>query len=663
LNFIINTPEPMWRMRVLTAKDYAARTLTALQRAGVLHPEQSTELEAIDRVTIDRDWQAVIALLRDIDDVLDWMPQNEVLRIGRDVDVFLTRPVEEIAAKTRRVCAKLTALHRRSADLEDEEVRWRELSHIAGVLGGHIGLTSRDFDFSGEHLFSRLVVISRDEFEAVGAQLEALSFSCELIESNDEVALFLIGSTRLQVELETLVGHHGRFIEAPPEELPLAGLAVRATEELTRSARERLELEAEIEARTREELEELVLLREGLRAERERLGLLRLARESQYLTLFEGWVPESALEDTRGRLREEIGCVHIEAHAPGPDDTPPSKLRNPAGLRPFEVIINLFATPRYGEWDPTPILAYFFALFFGLMLGDAVYGLLLLFIAHFLLPRMAGDPDAEGFRSFRQMLSACAGAAIFVGVLTGSYLGDFLGRFLGAPELALSQTLKGFYLDPMVFIVVSLCIGLVHVNLGHLLRLVRGIGERQAYAIIAPLALFLLQLAALPWILRVLRIDWLPLSDAAYFMLALLGLVAVGLVIAASLLERGGFLGSILWVFDITGILGDVMSYARLAGVGLATYFLAYSFNMMATLIAGMLPDSAVGLVLSAIAVLVILVFGHLLNLVLSSITCFVHALRLCFVEFLFKFYDGGGQPYAPFRLRRRSLLPVKGAG
>jgi len=102
------------------------------------------------------------------------------------------------------------------------------------------------------------------------------------------------------------------------------------------------------------------------------------------------------------------------------------------------------------------------------------------------------------------------------------------------------------------------------------------------------------------------------------------------------------------------------MSYARLAGVGLATYFLAYSFNVMATLVAAMLPQSALGVALAAVLVTLILVLGHLLNFLLGTITCFVHALRLCFVEFLFKFYEGGGRPYAPFRLRRRTLLPAR---
>ena len=102
------------------------------------------------------------------------------------------------------------------------------------------------------------------------------------------------------------------------------------------------------------------------------------------------------------------------------------------------------------------------------------------------------------------------------------------------------------------------------------------------------------------------------------------------------------------------------MSYARLAGVGLATYFLAYCFNLMSELVAGMLPAGIIRIVLGTLVMVVILLFGHILNLVLSSITCFVHSLRLCFVEFLFKFYEGGGQPYSPLRLRKREAIPVR---
>jgi len=129
-------------------------------------------------------------------------------------------------------------------------------------------------------------------------------------------------------------------------------------------------------------------------------------------------------------------------------------------------------------------------------------------------------------------------------------------------------------------------------------------------------------------------------------------------IVVSSFMQRGG-LGAIFWIFDLTGLLGDVMSYARLAGVGLATFYLAASFNMLAQLFSGMIPG-VIGVIIGTILAVVVLVFGHLINLALSGIGCFVHSLRLCFVEFLSKFYEGGGEVYSPFRLKMRPVL-IKG--
>ena len=132
------------------------------------------------------------------------------------------------------------------------------------------------------------------------------------------------------------------------------------------------------------------------------------------------------------------------------------------------------------------------------------------------------------------------------------------------------------------------------------------------------------------------------------------------MVIVSSIMQSGG-MGAILWLFDLTGFLGDVMSYARLAGVGLATFYLASTFNMMATLFSKMIPGVA-GIIIGSIMGFAIIIFGHTINMVLTAITGFMHALRLCFVEFLFKFYEGGGREYSPFKLRKRAsvLLTTK---
>jgi V/A-type H+/Na+-transporting ATPase subunit I len=660
VNLIVSTPEPMLRMRVLSARDLSGRVLTTLQRIGVLHLEPGTALGPSDRDSIQKQLAAVNLLLGDIERVLTYAPADALVRIGEDPEVFLTRPVGEIEDEARAVCARLTAMHQRADALVQERERWHELLRVSSLFSRRTDLTTRDLGFCGEKLYSHVAILPREGFDGVHTSLAQLTLSLEVIEDDEEIVAFFIGHRRMQAEVEELVSQRGRLVSLPGEERPLGRFEADARSELAHLAREQQFLRAEIESSTRDHLNHVVLLREGLLAERERLACLELACEADHVTLFEGWVPESQAEEASMRLREEIRIVHVDTSRPQALDEPPSKLRNGPALRPFEAIINLFATPRYREWDPTPIVACFFALFFGIMLGDALYGALLLLMARYLLPRLVDDPEADGFRMFRRLITICAGAAILVGVLNGSYLGDFPSHFFGAPNLAVSHTIHAAYTEPLVFIVVALFIGLVHVNLAHLLMLIRGVRERRLHAVISRSAIFLVQAASLPWVLRLLGIEWLALANSTYSLLLYLVLAGVFLIIVASVMEHGPFLGSILWVFDLSGILGDVMSYARLAGVGLATYFLAFSFNMMATLIAGMLPEGIIRAVLGSAVILVILVFGHVLNLLLSSITCFVHALRLCFVEFLFKFYEGGGRPYAPFRLRRRQWVPVR---
>jgi len=133
-------------------------------------------------------------------------------------------------------------------------------------------------------------------------------------------------------------------------------------------------------------------------------------------------------------------------------------------------------------------------------------------------------------------------------------------------------------------------------------------------------------------------------------------LAGIVLVVASSIMQKGAFLGGIFWLFDLTGLLGDIMSYCRLAGVGLATFYLAVVFNMMAEWLPS-LPFF--GAVVGGIVTVVILIFGHLINMLLAALASFIHSLRLCFVEFLFKFYEGGGREFSPFILRKRPSVLI----
>jgi V/A-type H+-transporting ATPase subunit I len=177
-------------------------------------------------------------------------------------------------------------------------------------------------------------------------------------------------------------------------------------------------------------------------------------------------------------------------------------------------------------------------------------------------------------------------------------------------------------------------------------------------AVIGKIGLFILQISAIPYLISILNINLPFIGALVYSILGYTLLSSIVLIVLASVMERGKFLGSIFWLFDITGILGDIMSYARIAGVGLATFYLAFCFNLIAGLFTEMLPGT-IGAIIGTIAAVLILLIGHLVNLVLGVLTGFIHSLRLCFVEFLFKFYEGGGREYSPFKLKTRASMVI----
>jgi V/A-type H+-transporting ATPase subunit I len=152
-----------------------------------------------------------------------------------------------------------------------------------------------------------------------------------------------------------------------------------------------------------------------------------------------------------------------------------------------------------------------------------------------------------------------------------------------------------------------------------------------------------------------LRVPLIPAAAYPYLSYAMYG--GIVLVVVSNYLMNKGT-GLFLWIFDITGLFGDVVSYARLAGVGLAGFYLGQSFNLILVLFGRIFPGAAGAIVGTVVGVLLFFV-GHAFNLILSGMGCFVHSLRLCFVEFLTKFFDGGGQEYAPFRIRRRPVVAI----
>jgi len=647
----------MAKVRVVTTKDYSTKTLKTLHRAGVLHVEESEELKPIDKEAIEQERREVGELLTSINDVLAYVPKGERVLLGDDVEVIYNRPFDEVDSEVRLLCTKLSNMHQRATKLNKDIKELTELTKYLGSLERQADIRLQDLNFSGSYLFSRVFVFPNELFETSYPKLRDYILESFSGTVENETVLYAIAKSENQETIEFAVEDGGgRILPIPRKNLTLREFLEAADGNIHSLEEELAKLHTEIESKTRENLEKLVLFREALSAETERLAVLAKASEAKYVTLIEGWIPESNVEPTISELRENVGYVFIDTRKPEQAEEPPTKMRNATAVKPFEVIVNLFGTPKYSEWDPTPIIAYFFAIFFGIMLGDVVYAALLILFARLGLRLLVDDPKTEGFKLFQRIIYISGGVGLVIGLLTGSYLGNFY-EFFGIESLALAGFIQEIFSDPVSFIQFSIVMGLVHVNIAHVLALIRGIKEGQKAVVPNKVGLFMLQIGAIPLIMAYILgfdIPWLTGQIPVIVMsTAITGLV---LIVASSLMEKGPFLGSIFWLFDITGILGDVMSYARLAGVGLATYYLAYCFNLMASLLHGMVPAGIVRLILGSLIFILVLLAGHVLNLALSGITCFVHSLRLCFVEFLFKFFEGGGRAYSPFRLRARPV-------
>lgn len=657
---VVNTPETMVKVKVLTMKEDSENTLKALHKAGVLHIDTSEELSPVDRAAIEDQRREVTHLLDNVNTILSYLPDKEALIPAENVEVIYTRPLHELNGEVESLYTRLHSMYQRTVRPAE---KIEELSGLKKYLEplarqtGQTGLKLRDLKFTGDYLFSRVFVFRGESFRNVKDSLKDRPLETIVATAEDENVVYGIGKVKDLEDIESLVtGVEGKILQIPDEDYSLQEYIVQLSDRLSGLQQELSGLQDRLIEATSENINRLVLLREVLLSENERLAVLEKACEARYVILIQGWMPESSVESTISELKDTVDDIFIDTREAGPDEEPPTKMNNPAGFRPFHVIVNLFGTPRYREWDPTPILSYSFALFFGIMVCDVVYALGIMLLGRFLLAKFVDDPDSENFKLFQKLLYICSGVALIGGLLTGQYLGNIYTLF-GFEDLALSQGVKELLQDPVSFIVLALGIGFIHVNIGHIMALIKGIKDKNRGVILGKVGLFAVQFG-IPSILNsLLNVNIPGFTPQLYSILSYVMAGGVLVIIVSSVMQSGG-LGAILWLFDITGLLGDVMSYARLAGVGLATFYLASTFNLMAELFSGMIPGVA-GAIIGGILGVVIIIFGHTVNMVLTAITGFMHSLRLCFVEFLFKFYEGGGNEYSPFRLKKRAVIPL----
>ncbi|MCL2555833.1 MAG: hypothetical protein FWE03_02275 [Firmicutes bacterium] len=359
--------------------------------------------------------------------------------------------------------------------------------------------------------------------------------------------------------------------------------------------------------------------------------------------IIEGWVPSAALNQIKSTLNENIPNLELESRAVKLSDSPPSLAVNKKLFKPFESVTTGYGAPTYGEGDPSPIMSIFFFVFFGIMLADAGYGLIM--AVGGILVGLLSKKIATPLKRMVLMLGICGISGIIFGLLFGGVFA--IDSF---PALWFNPMH-----DPVMMLIFSLSLGVVHLLTGYTLRTIKTIKADVAFSrnkkagflkildgLFDSVFMYMLFIGILLFLMPMLfENTTFPFSIIAIIMLiaSLVGILLTGGRRAPSIAGKiaGGFGG----LYKLINLFSDVLSYSRLFGLALASGAIAMAFNQIGMMLFAI---PAVGVVLGAIALIVL----HLFNFALAALAAYVHDIRLQYVEFFGKFYDGNGRFFMP---------------
>lgn len=385
------------------------------------------------------------------------------------------------------------------------------------------------------------------------------------------------------------------------------------------------------------------LLLEGAAVLKERLQTCKITstatEEAEGLLLvMEGWAEADTSAKVDALLEEYPNVVYLKSD-PTPEDNTPVKLKNSWYARIFEMVGDMYARPKYGTIDLTPFFAPFYMLFFGICLNDAGYGLVLLLLALIILKK---NPEQGMMRRAGWFATMCAISTILFGGYGGSFFGMSLGSYF--PQIP-------FFDFQGKFFSIALAIGMVQIIFGLMINVwgqSRAFGFTSSFGTLGWLLVLVGCSMAMGLPMFGMEIPWFTASSPAFY--AVVGLGAV-LMLLLNNIRRNPLVnfGAGLWDLynNLTGLLSDVLSYIRLFAIGLSGGVLALVFNSLAD---GFVPEGA-NIVVRICVMLPILLIGHGINLFMSTISSFVHPMRLTFVEF----YKNAG-----FEMAARNFEPLK---
>ncbi|MBV7389539.1 MULTISPECIES: V-type ATP synthase subunit I [Enterococcus] len=481
-----------------------------------------------------------------------------------------------------------------------------------------------------------LGTVETENWEKLKADLQQETIYFEEVYSDGKITNFsLIYLNQQQAVVKQLIAHFSitkfDYLES---QLPKNKLAeIHSEQNDVYQAKQQL---STMIGQKRVNIHELEWAEETLLAQKNRLLVHKSYIQTDHLFVLQGWIAEDEVLSLEKRLAteevylsvEEPNLVEIETEIP-------TKLKNSRLVKPFEMLTEMYALPKYEEIDPTPWFTPFYLVFFGMMVADIGYGLLMLIATTIVLKSQILPNGTKRFMEFFQILSI---PTIVWGLIYNGFFGFSLPY---KPILSTSN-------DVITILILSIIFGLIQIFVGLGLAAAENIKAKNYLAAISQG--FAWQGIFVGGIIA--AAGKMLLTSSPIFILGIIiaGISALSIVVlpmVGSKSKLAALAGGAYDLYGITGYIGDLVSYTRLMALGISGGSIAAAFNMLV----GYMPPVAK----FSVGILLMLVL-HGLNIFLSLLSAYVHGARLQYVEFFGKFYQGGGKPFKPLKTEEKYI-------
>ena len=648
--FFLNRPDIALKTYIVVPKDRVEDLTEDLVRRGLLEPippqEAGKALETIKkRIELA---ERALTLFKRLSSLVGKSVEIEIKELPWDTDKALEKLINEFEEISEIVERLVEDAERVKSELE----KLKALRFVISELSKNIGLLDKSLiNYEGEYLISKTLYGNVREVEEVMSKSLKVLFYRVLGEEKAVAVVVLDKRAYENVEplvkkLEVPVTDTSNFIELSNVDKSIREIETRLTS-----------IESRLEDLLESRLYELALLKVLAETVHCELGVLDKALSSKYMAVIVGRSLRSRRNELKKLVRAASGYVVFEEEI-----NPPVELNNLKPFKPFEIFTEIMGYPSPQEWDPTPLITYFYLIFFALMFPDIGYSIGLIIGARLVLPYFI--ESKETLKKLINIATYTGIAGCVTGLLTNSFFGSLLGSYVGLVVPKLLPSLPARLADPeatgsaiISYIALTLLLGYYVIIIAHILGAIKKaiIGDKPGFILeVLIILIAILGPSAIHAAFNLNTDIWglLKLVDRGiilYITIVIMMLYAT----LKSLLDKP--FGVMLWLFDVLGILADVLSFVRIAGLALGSAILAELIN---NLVLNLIPTlSSMSFILGLLGGIAISLLLHIVNIGLSSLSPFVHSLRLVMYELSSKFYEGSGRKISPLFI---SLLKVK---